>query len=236
MLRALNFTHQNHGYSGDHSKVDPRDLHLAKVSTQRNLAMGVALVLVLFVSYSFVLHGTMLGDKGDYRPRTRENRRMGRPGARRQHYRPVQKRTSEINSVYSSSVAHTTNHTPKSKHTRWHGVPGRNLSSGIRHETRGGMQQRGQTCDLSAAAQAKCSHTAPYSLDCLALVDNNMHTRWSSLHRPAKASVSPMFEMNCPVYATKQYHLPHAVCMIHFRTKRLNNYFTAKFLSPRITT
>ena len=49
-------------------------------------------------------------------------------------------------------------------------------------------EEEGATCDLTAAAKPTCSRSALGSLDCTALVDDDLHTRWASLHRPAKAS------------------------------------------------
>ena len=49
-------------------------------------------------------------------------------------------------------------------------------------------EEEGAMCDLTAAAKPTCSRSALGSLDCTALVDDDLHTRWASLHRPSKAS------------------------------------------------
>ena len=168
--------------------MDFRDVRIAKISSQRNMAILVAIILMLVVTSNFFLHDKMLTNtrpgRRKYGRKYGKERRMF-PG---QYYSSVEKSAPQANFAHtrhSSSnaagrIAHTARGAPELRSSRRQGMTGPYPSSNI--------LLRGQECDLSAAAEPECSEAAPFSWDCSALVDNDLSTRWAALHRPSKAS------------------------------------------------
>ena len=63
------------------------------------------------------------------------------------------------------------------------------VTHGSASETTSTSSQQGDMCDLSAGAKPTCSQSASGSLDCSALVDNDLDTRWQSLLGRAKVII-----------------------------------------------
>lgn len=175
--------------------LDFRDVRIAKISTQRNMAMGVAVILMLVVTGNFFLSD--ISDKMlTRRTNTRKYGRkhgMDRRIIPSQYYSSVGQSATEANFVHSSNINNNAaRRAPELKSSRLQGMTGSNPSSDILVGGQEGAQRQVQECDLSAAAQLECSQPAAFSWDCSALVDNDLSTRWAALPQPAKACLGSL--------------------------------------------